>query len=105
MHTTELIKNVAQNAEISQKEATVVVQTVVESITNTLAAGEKVQLIGFGTFEVRERAARTGRNPQTGEEMQIAASKVPAFKAGKEQKKQHNGQIFINYVMKKIALS
>ncbi|HIE6657790.1 DNA-binding protein, partial [Bacillus thuringiensis] len=80
------IKNVAQNAEISQKEATVVVQTVVESITNTLAAGEKVQLIGFGTFEVRERAARTGRNPQTGEEMQIAASKVPAFKAGKELK-------------------
>ncbi|MED3016618.1 HU family DNA-binding protein [Bacillus thuringiensis] len=76
MNKTELIKNVAQNAEISQKEATVVVQTVVESITNTLAAGEKVQLIGFGTFEVRERAARTGRNPQTGEEMQIAASKV-----------------------------
>ncbi|MEH7460383.1 HU family DNA-binding protein, partial [Bacillus sp. JJ1127] len=82
----ELIKNVAQTAEISQKEATVVVQSVVESITNTLAAGEKVQLIGFGTFEVRERAARTGRNPQTGEEMQIAASKVPAFKAGKELK-------------------
>ena len=86
MNKTELIKNVAQNAEISQKEATVVVQTVVESITNTLAAGEKVQLIGFGTFEVRERAARTGRNPQTGEEMQIAASKVPAFKAGKALK-------------------
>ena len=86
MNKTELIKNVAQSADISQKEATVVVQTVVESITNTLAAGEKVQLIGFGTFEVRERAARTGRNPQTGEEMQIAASKVPAFKAGKELK-------------------
>ena len=86
MNKTELIKNVAQNAEISQKEATVVLQTVVESITNSLAAGEKVQLIGFGTFEVRERAARTGRNPQTGEEMQIPASKVPAFKAGKELK-------------------
>ncbi|KFM99741.1 HU family DNA-binding protein [Bacillus clarus] len=86
MNKTELIKNVAQTAEISQKDATVVVQTVVESITNTLAVGEKVQLIGFGTFEVRERAARTGRNPQTGEEMQIAASKVPAFKAGKELK-------------------
>ena len=57
MNKTELIKNVAQNAEISQKEATVVVQTVVESITNTLVAGEKVQLIGFGTFEVRERVA------------------------------------------------
>ena len=86
MNKTELIKNVAQNAEISQKEATVVLQTVVESITNSLAAGEKVQLIGFGTFEVRERAAAGGRNPQTGEEMQIAASKVPAFKAGKELK-------------------
>lgn len=88
MNKTELIKNVAQNAEISQKEATVVLQTVVESITNSLAAGEKVQLIGFGTFEVRERAARTGRNPQTGEEMQIAASfsSLPAFKAGKELK-------------------
>ena len=86
MNKTELIKNVAQNAEISQKEATVVVQTVVESITNALAAGEKVQLIGFGTFEVRERAARTGRNPQPGADMQIAASKVPAFKAGKELK-------------------
>ncbi len=81
MNKTELIKNVAQNAEISQKEATVVVQTVVESITNTLAAGEKVQLIGFGTFEVRERAARTGRNPQTGEEMQIAASKSTCFQS------------------------
>ena len=86
MNKTELIKNVAQNAEISQKEATVVVQTVVESITNTLAAGEKVQLIGFGTFEVRERAARTGRNPQTGEEIEIPASKVPAFKPGKALK-------------------
>ncbi|MDM5155909.1 HU family DNA-binding protein [Bacillus sp. DX1.1] len=86
MNKTELIKNVAQTAEISQKEATVVVQSVLESITNTLTTGEKVQLIGFGTFEVRERAARTGRNPQTGEEMQIAASKVPAFKAGKELK-------------------
>ncbi|KOS28454.1 DNA-binding protein [Bacillus anthracis] len=86
MNKTELIKNVAQKAEISQKEATAAVQTVVETITNTLQAGEKVQLIGFGTFEVRERAARTGRNPQTGEEMQIAAGKVPAFKAGKELK-------------------
>ena len=86
MNKTELIKNVAQNAEISQKEATVVVQTVVESITNALAAGEKVQLIGFGTFEVRERAARTGRNPQTGEEIEIPATKNPAFKPGKQLK-------------------
>ncbi|KOS26609.1 DNA-binding protein [Bacillus anthracis] len=86
MNKTELIKNVAQKAEISQKEATEAVQTVFESITKALKPGDKVQLIGFGTFEVRERAARTGRNPQTGEEIQIAASKVPAFKAGKELK-------------------
>ena len=57
-----------------------------ETISNTLANEEKIQLIGFGTFEVRERAARTGRNPQTGEEMTIPASKVPAFKPGKELK-------------------
>lgn len=57
-----------------------------ETITATLAKDEKIQLVGFGTFEVRDRAARTGRNPQTGEEIQIAASKVPAFKAGKELK-------------------
>lgn len=57
-----------------------------ETITATLAKEEKIQLVGFGTFEVRDRAARTGRNPQTGEEIQIAASKVPAFKAGKELK-------------------
>ncbi|KOS29584.1 DNA-binding protein [Bacillus anthracis] len=86
MNKTELIKNVAQKTDISKKEATKAVQTVVESITKTLKQGEKVQLIGFGKFEVRERAARKGRNPQTGEEMQIAATKVPAFKPGKELK-------------------
>lgn len=57
-----------------------------ETTSNTLVKEEKIQLVGFGTFEVRERAARTGRNPQTGEEIQIAASKVPAFKPGKELK-------------------
>ncbi|KOS29009.1 DNA-binding protein [Bacillus anthracis] len=86
MNKTELIKNVAQKTDISKKEATKAVQTVVESITKTLKKGDKVQLIGFGKFEVRERAARKGRNPQTGEEMQIAATKVPAFKPGKELK-------------------
>ncbi|USL45396.1 HU family DNA-binding protein (plasmid) [Priestia megaterium] len=62
------------------------VDALFETISNTLANEEKIQLIGFGTFEVRERAARTGRNPQTGEEMTIPASKVPAFKPGKELK-------------------
>ncbi|PEB54581.1 DNA-binding protein [Bacillus sp. AFS098217] len=86
MNKTELIKIVAEKAELSQKDAAAATQTVLDSITNALVNGEKVQIIGFGTFEVRERAARMGRNPQTGEEMQIAASKVPAFKAGKELK-------------------
>ncbi|MEC3471139.1 HU family DNA-binding protein [Bacillus tropicus] len=86
MNKTELLKSVAEKVELSQKEAAVATQAVLDTITNALANGEKVQLIGFGTFEVRERAARTGRNPQTGEEMQIAAAKVPAFKAGKELK-------------------
>ncbi|WP_001043901.1 HU family DNA-binding protein, partial [Bacillus thuringiensis] len=83
MNKTELIKNVAELTELSQKDASTATQAVLDTITEALMNGEKVQLIGFGTFEVRERAARTGRNPQTGEEMQIAASKVPAFKAGK----------------------
>jgi len=86
MNKTELVKNVAEKVELSQKDAAVATQAVLDAITNALANGEKVQLIGFGTFEVRERAARTGRNPQTCEEMQIAAAKVPAFKAGKELK-------------------
>ncbi|PFU92946.1 DNA-binding protein [Bacillus anthracis] len=86
MNKTELVKSVAEKVELSQKEADVATQAVLDTITNALANGEKVQLIGFGTFEVRERAARTGRNPQTGAEMQIAAAKVPAFKAGKELK-------------------
>ncbi|WP_163247877.1 HU family DNA-binding protein [Bacillus tropicus] len=86
MNKTELVKSVAKKVELSQKEAAVATQAVLDTITNALANGEKVQLIGFGTFEVRERAARTGRNPQTGEEMQIVAAKVPAFKAGKELK-------------------
>ncbi|HDR7367270.1 HU family DNA-binding protein [Bacillus toyonensis] len=86
MNKTELIKVVADKAEITQKDAATATQAVLDAITNTLANEEKVQILGFGTFEVRERSARTGRNPQTGEEMQIAASKAPAFKAGKELK-------------------
>ncbi|PGQ46736.1 HU family DNA-binding protein [Bacillus thuringiensis] len=86
MNKTELTKLVAEKSELTQKDATAATQAVLDAITNTLANQEKVQILGFGTFEVRERSARTGRNPQTGEEMQIAASKAPAFKAGKELK-------------------
>ena len=86
MNKTELVNAVAERAELNKQDATKAVNALFETISNTLAKGEKIQLIGFGTFEVRERAARTGRNPQTGEEIQIAASKVPAFKPGKELK-------------------
>jgi DNA-binding protein HU-beta len=86
MNKTELVNAVATQAELSKKDTTKVVDVLFETISNVLAKEEKIQLIGFGTFEVRERAARTGRNPQTGEEIQIAASKVPAFKPGKELK-------------------
>jgi DNA-binding protein HU-beta len=86
MNKTELVNTVAAQAELTQADAKKAVDALIQTIANTLAKEEKIQLVGFGTFEVRERAARTGRNPQTGEEIQIAASKVPAFKAGKELK-------------------
>ena len=86
MNKTELVKAVAEQAELTQKDATKAVDALIETISETLAQEEKIQLIGFGTFEVRERSARKGRNPQTGEEIEIAASKVPAFKPGKELK-------------------
>lgn len=83
MNKTELISQVALQTELSKKDATTAVQAVLEEITNALQKGENVQIIGFGTFEVRERAARMGRNPKTGEEMQILGGKSPVFKAGK----------------------
>lgn len=86
MNKTDLVKAVSAQAELTQKDAAKAVDAIFETISNTLAQNEKIQLIGFGTFEVRERAARKGRNPQTGEEIEIAASKVPAFKPGKELK-------------------
>ncbi|MDO4518029.1 MAG: HU family DNA-binding protein [Bacillota bacterium] len=86
MNKTELIAAVAENAGLSKKDAEVAVKATFDSITDAMTKGEKVQLIGFGTFEVRERAARKARNPQTGEEIEIAASKAPAFKAGKALK-------------------
>ncbi|MBN6188592.1 HU family DNA-binding protein [Aneurinibacillus sp. BA2021] len=86
MNKTELITKVSEVAELTKKDATKAVEAVFDAITEALKDGEKVQLIGFGNFEVRERAARKGRNPQTGEEIEIAASKVPAFKPGKALK-------------------
>lgn len=83
MNKTELISAVAESSDLSKKDAGKAVDAVFETVMDTLGEGERVQIIGFGTFEVRDRAARKGRNPQTGEEIQIPASKVPAFKAGK----------------------
>ncbi|GAA4881352.1 DNA-binding protein [Serinicoccus chungangensis] len=81
-----IVEAVAREAGMTQAAADKVVNSVLEAISAELAKGEKVSLPGFGTFEVRERSARTGRNPQTGEEIQIAASKAPAFKAGSKLK-------------------
>ncbi len=86
MNKAEFIANVAAAAGVSKTDAAKVLNAVVENITDALKKGEKVQLVGFGTSEVRERGERIGRNPQTKEEIKIAASKVPAFKAGKALK-------------------
>ena len=82
----DLIAKVAETAELSKKQAALVVNTVFETISESLSNGEKVQIIGFGSLDVRERAERKGRNPQTGAELVIPASKVPGFKAGKALK-------------------
>ena len=86
MNKAELIDAVASSADLSRASATQAVDAVVDTITDSLRKGDSVTLVGFGTFEVRARAARTGRNPQTGEEIQIKASRAPAFKAGKALK-------------------
>ncbi|MCE4052076.1 HU family DNA-binding protein [Bacillus sp. Au-Bac7] len=86
MNKTDLINAVAESSELSKKDSTRVVDSVMETITTALKNGDKVEIIGFGAFSVSERAARKGRNPQTGEEIEIAASKVPSFKAGKKLK-------------------
>lgn len=83
MNKTELIAAIAAKAEISKKEADKAFSAALDIIIEELAKGEKVQLVGFGTFETRERAARKGINPATGEQIDIAASVAPAFKAGK----------------------
>lgn len=86
MNKTELIAKVAETTELPKKDAGRAVEAVFDAITEALQNGEKVQLVGFGNFEVRDRSARKGRNPQTGEEIDIPASKVPAFKPGKALK-------------------
>lgn len=86
MTKVELVSQVAEQAGFTKKDARAAVDAVFDSIRASLAKGEKVQMVGFGNFEVRQRAARKGRNPQTGEEIEIAATKVPAFKAGKSLK-------------------
>ena len=86
MNKTELIAAIAEKTELSRKDAEKALKAFTEVDEEELKKGEKIQLVGFGTFEVSERAAREGRNPQTGETMQIAASKSPKFKAGKALK-------------------
>ncbi len=86
MNKAELISSVAEKTELTKKDAEKAVSAVLDTISEALARGDKVQLVGFGTFEIRERAARKGRNPQTGQEIDIAAARLPVFKAGKALK-------------------
>ena len=86
MTKAELITALAQKADVSKKDAEAVLNAFTATVTEQLSKKEKISLVGFGTFETRERAARTGRNPQTGKEMKIAASVSPAFKPGKALK-------------------
>lgn len=86
MNKTDLINAVAAAANLTKKDAEAAVSAVINSVTEALEKGDKVQVAGFGTFEVRSRAARTGRDPRTGKTIEIPASKAPAFKAGKALK-------------------
>ncbi len=86
MNKTELVAAMAENAELTKKDAEAALKAFIETVEKSLKAGDKVQIVGFGTFEVVKRAARTGRNPQTGKSMKIKASKSPKFKAGKALK-------------------
>jgi DNA-binding protein HU-beta len=86
MNKEELVQEISKCAKVTQKEAAEVLGAMIETIEGAVAKGNKVTLVGFGTFEARKRAARVGRNPQTGKEIKIAAKKVPAFSAGKKFK-------------------
>ena len=87
MNKTELVAAMAEQTNLSKKDAEAALKAFIDVVSEELKKGEKVQLVGFGTFEVSERAAREGRNPQTGETMEIKASKTPKFKAGKALKR------------------
>ncbi|MAR32454.1 MAG: DNA-binding protein HU [Porticoccaceae bacterium] len=86
MNKSELVDAIAEGADISKASAGRALDSAIEAITSALSNGDQVSLVGFGTYSVKHRAARTGRNPQTGSEIQIAASNVPSFKAGKALK-------------------
>jgi DNA-binding protein HU-beta len=86
VNKSQLIEKIAEGADISKASAGRALDSFIESVTGALKDGDSVALVGFGTFSVRDRAARTGRNPQTGATIEIAAAKVPAFKAGKALK-------------------
>ncbi len=86
MNKQELVSAMAEKANLSKKDAEAALAAFIGSVQDALKSGEKVQLVGFGSFEVRDRAARVGRNPQTGAEMKIEAAKIPTFKAGSSLK-------------------
>ena len=86
MNKTELVAAIAEQDDLSKKDAEAALKAFTDVVSKSLKKGEKIQLVGFGTFEVSKRSARTGRNPQTGKTMKIAASKAPKFKAGKALK-------------------
>lgn len=90
MNKTELITSMAEKSKLTKKDSELALKALIESVEEALVSGEKVQVVGFGTFETRERAAREGVNPRTKEKIQIAAATVPAFKAGKEFKDKVN---------------
>ncbi|MDC9725275.1 MAG: HU family DNA-binding protein [Gammaproteobacteria bacterium] len=90
MNKTELVSAIADAANLTKADAAKALEATTDSISKALAANDQVVLVGFGTFSVRDRAARTGRNPRTGEEIQIAAAKIPAFKPGKALKESVN---------------
>jgi len=90
MNKEELVQEVAKKAKVTQKEASEVLSVLMDVVEKTVSKGKKVTLVGFGTFEARKRAARTGRNPQTGKEIKIPAKTVPSFTAGKKFKEMVN---------------
>ena len=93
MNKEELVQEISKKSKVTQKETAEIINALMETIEKTVAKGKKVTLVGFGTFEARKRAARTGRNPQTGKEIKIAAKTVPAFSAGKKFKEAVNGKV------------